>query len=32
MLLAWPLKPGTPPPPEPRGLLFGRKARPRHTW
>jgi len=32
MALAWPLKPGTPPPPEPRGLLFGRKARPRHTW
>ncbi|MDT7841926.1 rhomboid family intramembrane serine protease [Streptomyces justiciae] len=32
MLLAWPLKAGTTPPPEPRGLLFGRKARPRHTW
>ncbi|AWT46051.1 MULTISPECIES: rhomboid family intramembrane serine protease [Streptomyces] len=32
MLLAWPLKPGTPPPPEPRGLLFGRNARPRQTW
>jgi membrane associated rhomboid family serine protease len=32
MLLAWPLKAGTPPPPEPRGLLFGRRARPRHTW
>ncbi|GHD89113.1 rhomboid family intramembrane serine protease [Streptomyces naganishii] len=32
MLLAWPLKPGTPPPPEPRRLLFGRQARPRHTW
>ncbi|MFF7788278.1 rhomboid family intramembrane serine protease [Streptomyces sp. NPDC007991] len=32
MLIAWPLKPGTPPPPEPRGLLFGRQARPRHTW
>jgi membrane associated rhomboid family serine protease len=32
MLLAWPLKPGTPPPPEPRGLVFGRRARPRHTW
>ncbi|WP_328422106.1 rhomboid family intramembrane serine protease [Streptomyces sp. NBC_00443] len=31
MALAWPLKPGTPPPPEPRGLLFGRRARP-HTW
>ncbi len=31
MLLAWPLKPGTPPPPEPRGLSFGRRARP-HTW
>ncbi|MFJ4695749.1 rhomboid family intramembrane serine protease [Streptomyces sp. NPDC088766] len=28
MLLAWPLKKGTPPPPEPRGLLFGRSARP----
>ncbi|MDN3269659.1 rhomboid family intramembrane serine protease [Streptomyces sp. MA15] len=27
MLLAWPLKPGTPPPPEPRGMLFGRRAR-----
>ncbi|PZH00272.1 rhomboid family intramembrane serine protease [Streptomyces sp. NTH33] len=27
MLLAWPLKPGTPPPPEPRGVLFGRQAR-----
>ncbi|MCP3767209.1 MULTISPECIES: rhomboid family intramembrane serine protease [unclassified Streptomyces] len=27
MLLAWPLKPGTPPPPEPGGLLFGRQAR-----
>ncbi|MGW7260464.1 rhomboid family intramembrane serine protease [Streptomyces sp. NPDC054834] len=32
MLLAWPLKPGTPPPPEPRGLLFGRRARPRQAW
>ncbi|MET7685380.1 rhomboid family intramembrane serine protease [Streptomyces sp. NPDC005423] len=32
MLLAWPLKAGTPPPPEPPGLLFGRRARPRHTW
>ncbi|MFI5962282.1 rhomboid family intramembrane serine protease [Streptomyces asoensis] len=32
MLLAWPLKAGTPPPPEPRGLLFGRRARPRHSW
>ncbi|MER5603992.1 rhomboid family intramembrane serine protease [Streptomyces sp. NPDC002265] len=32
MLLAWPLRPGTPPPPEPRGLLFGRRARPRHSW
>jgi membrane associated rhomboid family serine protease len=28
MLLAWPLRPGTPPPPEPRSLLFGRRARP----
>ncbi|GHB19631.1 hypothetical protein GCM10010377_06910 [Streptomyces viridiviolaceus] len=27
MLIAWPLKPGTPPPPEPRGILFGRQAR-----
>jgi membrane associated rhomboid family serine protease len=32
MLLAWPLKPGTPPPPEPPGLLFGRRARPHYTW
>ncbi|MEU3981100.1 rhomboid family intramembrane serine protease [Streptomyces sp. NPDC026672] len=32
MLLALPLRPGTPPPPEPRRLLFGRQARPRHTW
>ncbi|MGW7382885.1 rhomboid family intramembrane serine protease [Streptomyces sp. NPDC054794] len=32
MLLALPLRPGTPPPPEPPGLLFGRQARPRHTW
>ncbi|MFD0300486.1 rhomboid family intramembrane serine protease [Streptomyces sp. NPDC127123] len=30
MLLAWPLKPGTPPPPEPGGILFGRQAR--RTW
>ncbi|MFR9797614.1 rhomboid family intramembrane serine protease [Streptomyces sp. MS06] len=30
MLIAWPLRPGTPPPPEPRGLLFGRRARP--SW
>jgi membrane associated rhomboid family serine protease len=30
MLLAWPLRPGTPPPPEPRSLLFGRQAR--HRW
>ncbi|CAM5566233.1 rhomboid family intramembrane serine protease [Streptomyces viridochromogenes] len=28
MAIAWPLRPGTPPPPEPRGLLFGRRARP----
>jgi membrane associated rhomboid family serine protease len=27
MLLAWPLKPGTSPPPEPGGPLFGRQAR-----
>ena len=32
LLLALPLRPGTPPPPEPRSLLFGRQARPRHTW
>ncbi|MEU6811990.1 rhomboid family intramembrane serine protease [Streptomyces sp. NPDC046831] len=32
MLIALPLRPGTPPPPEPRGLLFGRQARPRQTW
>ncbi|POX48986.1 rhomboid family intramembrane serine protease [Streptomyces sp. Ru71] len=32
MLIALPLRPGTPPPPEPRGLLFGRNARPRQTW
>lgn len=32
MLIAWPLRPGTPPPPEPRGLLFGRRARARHSW
>lgn len=32
MLIAWPLRPGTPPPPEPRGLLFGRRARLRHPW
>ncbi|CAM5509276.1 rhomboid family intramembrane serine protease [Streptomyces fumanus] len=30
MLLAWPLKPGTPPPPEPRGILFGRRTR--RSW
>ncbi|EGX59723.1 integral membrane protein [Streptomyces zinciresistens K42] len=30
MVIAWPLRAGTPPPPEPRGLLFGRRARP--TW
>ncbi|MER7052748.1 rhomboid family intramembrane serine protease [Streptomyces sp. NPDC000351] len=28
MLLAWPLRRGTPPPPEPRGPVFGRRARP----
>ncbi|CAL9401197.1 rhomboid family intramembrane serine protease [Streptomyces sp. NPDC090994] len=27
LLLAWPLKPGTPPPPDPPGILFGRRAR-----
>ncbi|MFJ8198629.1 rhomboid family intramembrane serine protease [Streptomyces sp. NPDC096152] len=32
MLIALPLRPGTPPPPEPGRLLFGRQARPRHTW
>src|SRR5689334_22198149 len=30
MLLALPLRPGTPPPPQPRGVLFGRRAR--HGW
>ncbi len=30
MLIAWPLRPGTPPPPEPRGPLWGRRAR--HSW
>ncbi|GGV30904.1 hypothetical protein GCM10010293_31770 [Streptomyces griseoflavus] len=30
MLLAWPLKPGTPPPPDPHGVRFGRRAR--RTW
>ncbi|MFF0458965.1 rhomboid family intramembrane serine protease [Streptomyces mexicanus] len=29
LLIALPLRPGTPPPPEPRGLLVGRRARPR---
>jgi membrane associated rhomboid family serine protease len=29
MLIAWPLRAGTTPPPEPRGLIFGRHARPR---
>jgi hypothetical protein len=28
LLIALPLRPGTPPPPEPRGILFGRRARP----
>lgn len=28
MAIAWPLRAGTPQPPEPRGLLFGRRARP----
>lgn len=32
MLIAWPLRRGTPPPPEPRGLLFGRRARTRQSW
>jgi membrane associated rhomboid family serine protease len=32
MLIALPLRPGTPPPPEPRGLLFGRRARPQQRW
>ncbi len=27
MLLAWPLKPGTPPPPEPPRILYGRQTR-----
>ncbi|MBQ0852741.1 rhomboid family intramembrane serine protease [Streptomyces sp. BH-SS-21] len=30
MLLAWPLRRGTPPPPQPRGLLWGRRAH--HRW
>ncbi|WP_028802178.1 rhomboid family intramembrane serine protease [Streptomyces sp. 142MFCol3.1] len=30
MLLAWPLRAGTLPPPEPRRLLWGRRAR--HSW
>ncbi|MFI1356703.1 rhomboid family intramembrane serine protease [Streptomyces sp. NPDC020898] len=30
MVLAWPLRAGTPPPPEPGRLLWGRQAR--HTW
>ncbi|MET7848459.1 rhomboid family intramembrane serine protease [Streptomyces avermitilis] len=30
MLLAWPLRPGTPPPPVPPSLLWGRQAR--RTW
>jgi membrane associated rhomboid family serine protease len=30
MLLAWPLRAGTPSPPEPGRLLWGRQAR--HTW
>ncbi|MEU6095781.1 rhomboid family intramembrane serine protease [Streptomyces sp. NPDC047079] len=28
MALAWPLRPGTPPPPEARGMRWGRQARP----
>ncbi|MEW2131320.1 rhomboid family intramembrane serine protease [Streptomyces sp. NPDC005435] len=32
MLPAWPLKAGTPPPPEPGPLLFGRRARHRQVW
>ncbi|KUO20745.1 rhomboid family intramembrane serine protease [Streptomyces dysideae] len=28
MAIAWPLRANTPPPPEPRNLLFGRRARP----
>ncbi|MBW8700224.1 Rhomboid protease GlpG [Streptomyces sp. MBT84] len=28
MVIAWPLRAGTPQPPEPQGLLFGRRARP----
>ncbi|MEU9331710.1 rhomboid family intramembrane serine protease [Streptomyces sp. NPDC048290] len=32
LLIAVPLRPGTPPPPEPRGLLFGRRARPQRPW
>ncbi|MEY7977986.1 rhomboid family intramembrane serine protease [Streptomyces pilosus] len=29
-LLAWPLRPGTPPPPDPHGIRFGRQAR--RSW
>ncbi|MFB9392937.1 rhomboid family intramembrane serine protease [Streptomyces coeruleoprunus] len=32
MLLAWPLRRGTAPPPEPPGLLWGRQARPGEPW
>ncbi|TDF47914.1 rhomboid family intramembrane serine protease [Streptomyces sp. WAC05374] len=32
MLLAWPLRRGTPPPPEPRGILWGTRARPGTPW
>ncbi|MER7110914.1 rhomboid family intramembrane serine protease [Streptomyces sp. NPDC000229] len=32
MLIAWPLRRGTPPPPEPQGMLWGRQARPGTPW
>ncbi|MEU3631919.1 MULTISPECIES: rhomboid family intramembrane serine protease [Streptomyces] len=32
MLCAWPLRRGTPPPPEPGGALWGRDARPGPVW
>ncbi|ORT55898.1 rhomboid family intramembrane serine protease [Streptomyces sp. CB03238] len=31
-LIAWPLRRGTPAPPEPQGLLWGRRARPGTPW
>ncbi|MEV3987431.1 rhomboid family intramembrane serine protease [Streptomyces sp. NPDC049837] len=32
MVLAWPLRRGTPPPPEPQGMLWGSRARPDAPW